>query len=296
MEINNNLLDNLLEGAYILNINRNITYWNKTAEKITGYLAEEVIGKGCKDNILVHIDEYGESLCNSSCPASKALQDSMITEANVYLHHKGGFRVPVTVRVVPIKNKQNEVIGIMEFFATINSNLMDKEKINELVKLSFLDDVTNLVNRRYTELKINSILNDKQYLDLSHSILIFDINNIKNINEDFGQLIGEKVAKMVANTLICNLKQQSIISRWSDSRYFVLIAGVKKGIFLMLANKLKILLKNSFIMVANEKLNIDCTVVGTNFKAFDSYNSIINRIEELLNEAKKSKNDKFSFD
>jgi PAS domain S-box-containing protein len=41
------LLDNLNEGVYLLDRNRRITYWNKGAEKLTGYTRSEVLGKSC---------------------------------------------------------------------------------------------------------------------------------------------------------------------------------------------------------------------------------------------------------
>lgn len=296
MELNNNMLENLLEGAYILNANRIITYWNKAAEKITGYLGEEVIGKGCKDNILVHIDENGESLCKNRCPASKSLNDSKIAEANVYLHHKEGHRVYVTVRVIPIKDNQGQVMGMIEFFVPNNSNLINKEKINELVKLSFLDVVTNLVNRRYIELKMNSIFSEKQNTKLSYSVVIFHIKNFKTINKEYGDLISDKVAKMVTHTLTDNLKYQAIIGRWSDDRYIVLLSEIKKGICLIQANKLKVLLENSFIINENKKINLECYVVGTNLRASDSYDVIMNRIEKLFSDAKSDEKDKFDFD
>ncbi len=46
------LLDNLYDGVYFVDPLRTITYWNKGAERITGYTAAEVIGKRCADNIL----------------------------------------------------------------------------------------------------------------------------------------------------------------------------------------------------------------------------------------------------
>lgn len=62
------ILDNLLEGAYVLNEKRTILFWNESAYKISGYKAEEVVGKSCSDNILMHVSEDGCSLCKNSCP------------------------------------------------------------------------------------------------------------------------------------------------------------------------------------------------------------------------------------
>jgi len=46
------ILENLSEGIYYVDKDRNITYWIKAAENITGYTKEEVMGKSCADNLL----------------------------------------------------------------------------------------------------------------------------------------------------------------------------------------------------------------------------------------------------
>ena len=54
------LLDNLTEGVYFVDVERRITYWNRGAEMISGYQQAFVLGKRCMDNILVHINDQGE--------------------------------------------------------------------------------------------------------------------------------------------------------------------------------------------------------------------------------------------
>ena len=46
------LLDSIHDGVYFVNPQRVVTYWNKGSERISGYRAEEVLGKSCADNIL----------------------------------------------------------------------------------------------------------------------------------------------------------------------------------------------------------------------------------------------------
>jgi PAS domain S-box-containing protein len=56
------LLDEISDGVYFVNRDRVITYWNKSAEELSGYTGKEVIGCRCRDNILVHIDNKGACL------------------------------------------------------------------------------------------------------------------------------------------------------------------------------------------------------------------------------------------
>ncbi len=81
------LLENLFDGIYYADKNRIITYRNRSAENITGYKREEVLGKSCSDGILKHIDIDGNNLCKTKCPLHDAIHNGKTQDAEVFLHH-----------------------------------------------------------------------------------------------------------------------------------------------------------------------------------------------------------------
>ncbi|HEY6837725.1 MAG TPA: PAS domain S-box protein, partial [Geobacteraceae bacterium] len=119
------LLDNLYDGVYFVDRDRLITYWNKGAERISGYTAEEVMGKSCKDSLLVHMDDKGTILCLAGCPLAATMEDRKERRAEVYLHHKDGHRVPVVVRVAPIPDRAGKIIGAVEIFSENSTRMAD---------------------------------------------------------------------------------------------------------------------------------------------------------------------------
>lgn len=108
------LLDSLYDGVYFVDSERRITYWNQGAERLTGFTAKEAVGTHCHDNMLAHVDADGCRLCMDRCPLVTAMQEDRCHEASVYLRHKQGHRVPVSVRVVPIKDAHEQIIGAVE--------------------------------------------------------------------------------------------------------------------------------------------------------------------------------------
>ena len=62
------VIDNLYDGVYFVDRSRTITYWNKGAERITGYKKDEVLGRSCQDNLLSHCTAEGVELCRDRCP------------------------------------------------------------------------------------------------------------------------------------------------------------------------------------------------------------------------------------
>ena len=93
------LIDNLSDGVYFVDANRRITYWNKGAERITGYSSDEVVNHLCSDNILTHMDRAGCLLCGGACPLHKSMEEDGHHEDEIFLHHKDGHRVPVRVKI-----------------------------------------------------------------------------------------------------------------------------------------------------------------------------------------------------
>ena len=53
------ILNDLREGLYFVDKDRGITFWNKGAQRITGFTAEEMGGRFCYDNLLKHVDAQG---------------------------------------------------------------------------------------------------------------------------------------------------------------------------------------------------------------------------------------------
>jgi PAS domain S-box-containing protein len=110
-EIFRAVVDHLDAGVYVVDRERKIVHWNHGAEAVTGYLSQEMVGRVCGDKLLVHCDEQNKELCSVDCLITDALRDGTVHEADIYLRHRAGYRVPVRVRVVPLGNEEGRIVG-----------------------------------------------------------------------------------------------------------------------------------------------------------------------------------------
>ncbi|MFO1492975.1 MAG: SpoIIE family protein phosphatase [Kiritimatiellia bacterium] len=151
------ILQLLPDGAYICDRDRRIVFWNDAAARITGWTADQVVGKHCRDNILVHIDKDGHPLCGKEfCP----LYRCMVTRSRsslplvVFALHHDGYRVPVEVTVAPLVDATGEVLGGIEIFRDLTDTIRDLEHASqiqrELLKLDLLDDTRVKVTARFS--------------------------------------------------------------------------------------------------------------------------------------------------
>lgn len=131
------ILNSIFDGIYVVDKKRRIIFWNRGAEEITGYRADEVMGRRCSDDILNHIDENGVLLCRNACPLARSLNTGQEVRAKVYPFHKDGRRFPTRTHIAPIRNSEGKVVAAIEVFRDISMEeefRILQEKFNELVK------------------------------------------------------------------------------------------------------------------------------------------------------------------
>ena len=284
----NDILDNIYGGVYYVDKNRRIKYWNKEAEEITGFTKEEVIGKHCYDNILQHVNDEGVNLCQDGCPLDATINDGKKREATVYLHHKQGQRVPVTIRVVPLKNDKNEIIGAVELFLENLKMKSLEEKINELKKENYNDELTGISNRRYLEDILDKILSQQDIEKNNIAFCFLDVDDFKFINDKYGHLIGDNILSMVAKTLKNNVRPSDKAFRWGGDEFALILFDIDNEKQLhQLLNRLKLLINDSFINYEQEKLNITMSFGATKIRENDTIKSLTKRADDSMYESKK---------
>lgn len=279
------MLENFYEGVYFVDQERKITFWNKGAERITGFSANEVIDSYCFNNILNHVDDDGNQLCKGGCPLHKTLVDGEERENGVYLHHKDGHRVSVNVRTIPIYDN-GQIIGAVEVFNdnTINSDLF--KEIEDLKILASMDQLTDLPNRRYVDAFIKSKHAEFSALEIPYGVMFMDIDHFKSVNDDYGHDAGDKVLQMVAKTFRSTIRSNDIVGRWGGEEFVAVFQGVTQETLNTLAEKMRMLVERSSIRENEFILKVTVSIGATLVNPEDSIETILARADKLMYEAK----------
>src|ERR1700722_5122585 len=97
------ILQSLPTGVYLVDRNRKIIFWNDGAEKLTGYLRQDVVGRLLREHLLTTIDDTRNTSADLPDQFSVALLDGKQSTADVSILHKEGYRVPIVLRTTPIR-------------------------------------------------------------------------------------------------------------------------------------------------------------------------------------------------
>jgi diguanylate cyclase (GGDEF)-like protein/PAS domain S-box-containing protein len=289
---NQDLFDQLFNGVYITDRDRRILYWNHAAEKITGFSADEVLGKFCADNILTHTTEKGENLCLGACPLSQTLQDGLNREATVFLHHKSGHRLAVFVRVIPLYGDTGEIDGAIEIFAESSNNTALEEELALLRELSLQDSLTRVCNRRRAMASLEEARNEADRLKSSYGILMIDIDFFKTVNDTYGHPIGDRVLQMVAKTLSSNVRSFDSICRWGGEEFIGVIRHVDQVELAVVAEKLRTLVAQSYFEENDRIVRVTVSIGAAIAQLGESPDPVIERADAALYESKENGRDK----
>ena len=294
-EFYKSILDGLYDGVYFVDTERRITYWNRGAERITGFKDHQVIGRRCADNMLMHVDDKGTQLCLAGCPLTASMADGCVHEAPVFVHHASGYRLPVIVRTSPVYGQDGEVIGAVETFSDNSQMIAALKKVDELADAAMKDPLTDLGNRRFLETMIDLRLLESRLTKPSDGFLFVDIDHFKNINDTYGHEAGDQVLKMVAATLKLNLRPSDAVVRWGGEEFIVIIQGVTQAVLLELANRLRALVQQSSLDHADERLSVTISAGATLVRDADSLAALVERADGLMYQSKAAGRNRVTF-
>jgi diguanylate cyclase (GGDEF)-like protein/PAS domain S-box-containing protein len=276
------LVENMHDGVYFVDRERRITYWNKGAERITGYAAAEVVGKSCADNILVHVDAIGRQLCQGSCPLVASMADGAAHEAEVFLHHKQGHRLPVWVRTSPLLDGQGRYSGAVEMFTEISSRQALAQQVEDLTKLALIDPLTGIPNRRYLETQLHARLEELRRSGAGFGLLFMDIDHFKQVNDRCGHDAGEQVLTTVANTLSFSVRPFDLVCRWGGEEFAGLFPHTDEATLRRLAERLRVLVAHSRVAAGSATLGVTISIGGSVANPEDSAATLVKRADTLM--------------
>jgi diguanylate cyclase (GGDEF)-like protein/PAS domain S-box-containing protein len=290
------ILDSLHDGVYFVDVNKRITYWNKGAERITGYESSEAVGISCADNLLVHIDDKGMNLCKAGCPLAQTLRDGRVRETEAYLQHKSGHRLPVFIRVSPLRDSSGNIVGAVETFSDNSSKTALLQRIDELQKESLVDALTGLANRRCIDMKLHSRIDELQRYGWPCGLLFLDIDNFKIINDTHGHNVGDRVLRMVARTLSSNLRSHDLLGRYGGEEFVAIITNINMAKLHSFADRLRLLVEKSGLDTEYGAIRVTVSIGATLVRQADTAEAAIKRADLFMYNSKIGGRNRVSID
>ncbi len=289
------LLDHVHDGVYFVDPQRRILYWNRAAERLSGFSAREVVGSHCFDNILMHTDEQGTELCKGPCPLAQTLEDGRPREAWVYMRHKRGHRIPVHVRVAPVRDEKGNIQGAVELFADASQWVAIRQRLGELERLALVDELTGLPNRRYLQQELYSRLGELARYGRPCGVMFLDVDGFKRLNDTYGHQVGDRVLRMVASTLGRNSRSFDVVGRWGGDEFLGVFPLLERAELTKLAERYRRLVKSAVLFHQGAPLRVTVSLGVTMTRKGESAEQVVFRADQLMYQAKSAGGDQVRF-
>jgi len=168
----------------------------------------------------------------------------------------------------------------------ISRDITSLEKVNELLKeQALLDELTNIKNRKAYNLQIKELVAAFDRYQTPFSIISIDIDDFKQINDNFGHDVGDQALRSFASLIKQHIRKTVHFFRIGCEEFVILSESKAKVDAITLAEKLRHTVASNALM---PNISITISVGICEVKMGDSPNSIAKRVDTLLYQAKSN--------
>lgn len=221
------VLDSLQTGVSVADRNGKILFWNQGAERLTGHKRHEVVGRSCRDNILVHCDSQGCVACGATCPLTRTMRQGKPQEAKLQLRHKEGHPVHVMMWIAPIRDARGSIIGIAESFDEQKFASDRDRNQHTLAAHGCMDETTGIPNQEFTQFHLGENLASFERYQLPFGILAIKVDRLEHFRANYGRQAGAAILRVVAQTMKSAFRPTDFVGRWADDQILVILVNCR---------------------------------------------------------------------
>lgn len=146
-------------------------------------------------------------------------------EGETTIFKEDGAKIPVSQMIVAHKSENGDV----EFLSTIAHDISERKELEKVVYYqAHYDPLTNLPNRRFLHNKLSKLIENQTQHKVA--VLFMDLDNFKEINDNLGHEIGDKLLKMTADRLKSGVREVDFVCRYGGDEFILMLENIQSNI------------------------------------------------------------------
>lgn len=290
-----NTLNTIPDGVIIIDAEGRIIVANEAFLKSTGITAEELVGSGLEkipfvplDTVLPWTDSEKSSKTKNGVKAYLTRPDgdryftlgcSPIFDANE--NHAGNL---VSFQDITILENQKRKIEytLKELGESREQLRQQNEKLQELASKDML---TGVFNRRFLFEHLEHYWNTASQQNQSMSVVMFDVDHFKKLNDGYGHAVGDQVLRDVAAVIRGSVPESAIVGRYGGEEFCVILPGLDASRATQAAESIRSAIETKLEQPYHVTASIG---VASKLSDVTSFQMMIDRADKALYAAKHS--------
>lgn len=162
-----------------------------------------------------------------------------------------------------------------------------KEYNQKLEFLAQYDSLTKLLNRRAFNEMFNQFFALSKRNDADLSLLFFDIDNFKKINDSLGHHTGDEILKRIAELLKLNIRESDLIARWGGEEFIIALINSNEKDAEIIAEKLRVTFEDDSKLLDLAKFPVTASFGITYCHSEESVDSALLHVDNAMYKAKR---------
>ncbi|MGH9685573.1 MAG: diguanylate cyclase domain-containing protein [Candidatus Acidiferrales bacterium] len=279
------VLESLPIGIYLVDRDQPIVFWNEGAEKITGYLRQDVVGCFCQEAPPVDDGARRIVLSDAAETLATALREGKPAIGEVSPRHKGGHLIFVRVRAIPIRNAHGTVVGAA---GSIDEGVSASEwgrRQSKLADYGCLDSATGVLTHDLIVSHLREAVATFTESRVPFSILAVKVDGIDQLRAAYGGAVISAVLRVVATSLENILRPTDYLGRLSENRFLAILNECGTSELPKTAVRINKTVQASEVQWWGDRWSVTLSIGGATVITGDTLDSLLARATRALEQS-----------
>ncbi len=223
-EIFRAIVDRVETGVYAIDREQKIAYWNHGAEKITGYLSQEVLGRSCADKFLVSCGEHNPLTCTQHC-SQETTRDGVPHTVATYVRHRSGHVLPIRLWTMGLKDATGAIIGAMKIFSEQTAfAVASREEVPAEISEN-LDQESGAISRVGLDEFLRKQVEAFEKQGRPCGIIAVHMEGFEGFRQAHGKEGAGAFAREMSRTLKELVRRTDVLGRWDEEHFVGVLPG-----------------------------------------------------------------------
>lgn len=279
MDLLRNVVDILPVGVWIMDETGKILYRNAAGQRI--WAGDHKVGVELFGECRAWWVATGKRIAPEEWASARALRNGETSiDEEVEIECFDGTRKIILNSSMPIRDEDNAIVGAVIVHHDITERKRFEERLREM---SERDPLTNTYNRRHLYTILETETERARRYGTALSIVMFDIDRFKAVNDSYGHTAGDRVLTRIAEIVQQELRSVDLLARYGGEEFLIVAPGIGRQRAVVLAERLRLL-------IAAEKFDnlpqITCSFGVYQF-VDENTDALFRRVDDLMYKAKQ---------